>query len=187
MASSSLTPKQRTFVREYQLDLNATQAAIRAGYSAKTARSQGQRLLTNVDIRALVRQGQERLAAKAEVTKEGIVEHCRQIMETELRDVLSWDGKTLTVKAFKDIPGAVHPSIESIKQTKGADGSTRLEVKLHDKLRAISELNKMLGFHVTEPKVAPTFRLNLHMGGEAREQPADAGNPEALPEKSGGS
>ena len=45
-----LTEKQKKFVDEYLIDLNATQAAMRAGYSEKTARSIGQRLLTNVDI-----------------------------------------------------------------------------------------------------------------------------------------
>lgn len=46
-----LTPKQAAFCEEYLIDLNATQAAIRAGYSGKTARSQAQRMLTNVDIK----------------------------------------------------------------------------------------------------------------------------------------
>lgn len=51
---SELNDKQRRFAHEYIVDLNATKAAIRAGYSEKTARSQGQRLLTNVDILKLV-------------------------------------------------------------------------------------------------------------------------------------
>lgn len=46
----ALTDKQEMFCREYLVDLNATQAAIRAGYSDKTARSQANRMLTNVDI-----------------------------------------------------------------------------------------------------------------------------------------
>ncbi len=50
----SLTPKQELFVREYLVDLNATQAAIRAGYSADTARQQGSRLLTDVDVQDAV-------------------------------------------------------------------------------------------------------------------------------------
>ena len=49
-----LTPKQERFVEEYLIDLNATQAAIRAGYSAKTAEAQGSRLLSNVNVSALV-------------------------------------------------------------------------------------------------------------------------------------
>src|SRR5690606_24873160 len=49
-ASVPLTPKQAAFAREYLVDLNATQAAIRAGYSEKTAYSQGQRLLKNAEV-----------------------------------------------------------------------------------------------------------------------------------------
>ena len=46
-----MTTKQQRFVEEYLIDLNATQAAIRAGYSAKTANEQGARLLANVSVR----------------------------------------------------------------------------------------------------------------------------------------
>lgn len=49
-----LTPKNQIFISEYLIDLNATQAAIRCGYSEKTARSPGQRLLTNVDVRRAI-------------------------------------------------------------------------------------------------------------------------------------
>ena len=52
--SSSLTPKQKCFINEYLIDLNATQAAIRAGYSPRTAKQQASRLLTNVDVAAAV-------------------------------------------------------------------------------------------------------------------------------------
>jgi phage terminase small subunit len=53
-----LTDKQKTFVQEYLLDLNATQAATRAGYSAKTAYSAGQRMLKNVEIQSALKSAQ---------------------------------------------------------------------------------------------------------------------------------
>lgn len=56
--SRNMTPKQRRFVDEYLIDLNATAAAKRAGYSQRTARSQAERLLTNVDIARRYRGGQ---------------------------------------------------------------------------------------------------------------------------------
>lgn len=59
-----LNTRQKLFCNEYLIDLNATQAAIRAGYSERTARSQGQRLLTNVDIKAYI---DERLVEKEEI------------------------------------------------------------------------------------------------------------------------
>ena len=63
-----LTPRQQRFVGEYLIDLNATQAAIRAGYSGKTAEQQGPRLLGNVGVSAAIAKGQARLAAKQEIT-----------------------------------------------------------------------------------------------------------------------
>ncbi len=58
---AKLTKKQQRFCDEYLIDANATQAAIRAGYSKKTARSQGQRLLTNVDIKTYIDEQLEKI------------------------------------------------------------------------------------------------------------------------------
>lgn len=69
---AGLTPKQERFVREYRVDMNATQAAIRAGYSAKTAHSAGPRLLENVGVREAIDAKQQKLAAKLEITPERI-------------------------------------------------------------------------------------------------------------------
>lgn len=68
-----LNPKQQKFVQEYQKDLNATQAAIRAGYSKKTARQIGGRLLTNVDIGAAVKAGQKMAAERAQITVDSVI------------------------------------------------------------------------------------------------------------------
>lgn len=76
-----LTDKQARFVDEYLVDLNATQAAIRAGYSAKTAQEQGSRLLSNVKVQNAIRERQEVLKMKTEVTQEWVVERYRRIVE----------------------------------------------------------------------------------------------------------
>lgn len=63
-----MTPKQQRFVEEYLIDLNATQAAIRAGFSAATAKQQGSRLLSDVDIRAAIERQRMAVAERMEVT-----------------------------------------------------------------------------------------------------------------------
>jgi phage terminase small subunit len=73
MANGKLTPKQALFVREYLIDLNATQAAIRAGYSDKTARSSGQRMLTNVDIQEAIQKGQLNRAKRVRRTADDVL------------------------------------------------------------------------------------------------------------------
>jgi len=68
-----LTPKQARFVEEYQIDLNATQAAIRAGYSAKTAEQQGPRLLGNVGVATAIQAAQTEVSKRIEVTVDEVV------------------------------------------------------------------------------------------------------------------
>jgi len=75
----ALSPKRAAFVREYLVDLNATQAAIRAGYSPKSARVTGTRLLTDAAIQAAVQKAQAELSHIALVTAEDVVKGLREI------------------------------------------------------------------------------------------------------------
>lgn len=79
---SQLTPKQKKFVSEYLIDLNATQAAIRAGYDPRSARQQGSRLLTKADIDAAVRKGMEKREKRNELSQDEVIQDLR-----ELRDI----------------------------------------------------------------------------------------------------
>ncbi len=70
---AKLTDKQQRFVKEYLVDLNATQAAIRAGYSKKTADQQASRLLTNVKVAEAVAKGAALIAERTELTQDRVV------------------------------------------------------------------------------------------------------------------
>lgn len=74
MKPKGLTTKQRLFVEAYLADPNATQAAVKAGYSKKTAKSQGARLLTNVDIAYALKERVEGAIVKADEVLNGIKE-----------------------------------------------------------------------------------------------------------------
>lgn len=73
-----LTEKQKRFVAEYLIDLNATQAAIRAGYSAKTAKSVGSENLTKPDIAAAIAKFQQKVAKKAEITVHSLADELEE-------------------------------------------------------------------------------------------------------------
>jgi phage terminase small subunit len=84
-SAPKLTIKQETFVAEYLVDLNATQAAIRAGYSAKTANEQGSRLLANVSVQKLIQERMNQRSERLEITSDYVlntivdtIERCRQ-------------------------------------------------------------------------------------------------------------
>ncbi len=78
---SKLTPKQEMFAEEFLIDLNATQAAIRAGYSKRTARSQGQRLLTNVDIAEAIQKAMAERGKRTEVEADYVLTSIMETME----------------------------------------------------------------------------------------------------------
>jgi phage terminase small subunit len=89
----ALSPKQATFVREYLVDLNATQAAIRAGYSPKTARVQASDLLTKPDIQEAVRAGQDKRAARLELKAEDVLRELQSIAMAEVDQSLRYEHK----------------------------------------------------------------------------------------------
>lgn len=86
-----LTDKQAAFVREYLVDLNATQAAIRAGYSERTANAQAGRLLANVGIREAIENAQAKRARRVEIKAEDVLRGVIEVT-TQARD--SGDLKT---------------------------------------------------------------------------------------------
>lgn len=78
-----MNAKQRKFCDEYLIDLNATQAAIRAGYSEKTARQVGQRLLTYVDISAYINEQLERIHNERTADAQEVIEYLTSVMRGE--------------------------------------------------------------------------------------------------------
>jgi phage terminase small subunit len=86
MPSKELNPKQRRFVDEYLVDLNAKQAAMRAGYSPKTAESQGSRLLSHAKVSEAIQHGQAQIANKYEVTQEYVIEKLIENLDGSLRE-----------------------------------------------------------------------------------------------------
>jgi phage terminase small subunit len=102
MAGRSLTPKQQRFSEEYLLDLNATRAAIRAGYSPKTAYSAGQRLLKHVDVARGIAEAQQKHAEKCEITLDLLTEMTLEAYRAAMAD-RSAKGADAAVKAVAQL------------------------------------------------------------------------------------
>ena len=86
-----LTDKRQRFVEEYLIDLRATQAAMRAGYSAKTAKQQGLRLLRNVEVAAAIERAKAARSERTEITADYVLREYREIWEAEITDILTPD------------------------------------------------------------------------------------------------
>ena len=88
-----LTDKQKEFVRQYQLDLNATQAAVRAGYSVKTAYRQGADLLQKTSIREAIEKAQAKRARRVEVTQDYVLSNLVEVVERTMQRAPVTDRK----------------------------------------------------------------------------------------------
>jgi len=140
-----LTDKQKLFCEEYLVDLNATQAARRAGYSEKTAYSQGQRLLKNVEAQKLVQSKMGDRSDRTQITQDRVLDEIAAIAFGDIRKLFNEDGtlKPITdldddaakIIAGFDINTVIGDEFGGIKTTK---------VKTNDKLRSLEMLGKHL-------------------------------------------
>lgn len=141
----SLTPKQAQFVREYLIDLNATQAAIRCGYSERTAKQQGSRLLTVADVADAVQQGMDRRASKAGITAERVLNEIAKMAFFDPRKLFDDQGKPIHVSQLDDDTAAAVAGLDVVQLGNQDVGYAEvLKVKLADKARSL----EMLGRHL---------------------------------------
>jgi phage terminase small subunit len=151
----ALSEKQKRFVSEYLIDLNATQAAIRAGYSKKTATVQASRLLTNAKVQEELSKQQTKVAQRLEVTKDRIVDELAKI---GFANMLDYMRAGLDGDPYLDFSGLTRDqaaalsevTVEDFRDGRGEDARDvrRVKFKLHDKKGALVDLAKMLGFVV---------------------------------------
>lgn len=144
---AELNDRQRAFVREYLVDFNATQAAVRAGYSKKTARQQASAmLLSNLDVQRAIRAATERRVAKAEINAERVLRELARISFSDPRGLFHADGSMKAIHELDDEAAAAISSVEF------ADGGIK-KVRLWDKGSALALLAKHTGVLIDGPQV----------------------------------
>lgn len=146
----ALTPKQNAFVAEYLKDLNATQAAIRAGYSQKTAHVQGPRLLENVEVKRSIDEALERRAARVEVKADDVLRELLRLAMVDIGEAFDEKG---ALKPLHEMSPDVRRAISGIEVEEiwdFGDGDERTsagrvrKVKFWDKKGALELLGKHL-------------------------------------------
>jgi len=145
-----LTPKQKIFCEEYVIDWNATRAAIKAGYSEKTASEMGYENLKKPHLAQYIEDIQKDLGKLAGVSALMNVLELKKIAFTNITDFK--DG-WMTEKDFEALEDDTKAALSEIQyqEKSGRDGVERIvKFKLHDKQKAIEQLNKMLGFNAPE-------------------------------------
>jgi len=122
-----LTPKQARFVAEYLIDLNATQAAIRAGYSARTAASQGARLLKHGGVARAVQAAQQARALRTEITQDRVLQELARIAFFDIRRLYRADGSMKDPCELDADTAAALASIEVKEELERGGGEDALQ------------------------------------------------------------
>ncbi len=138
-----LTARQARFVEEYLIDLNATQAALRAGYSPKTAYAQGARLLQKPDVAEAVDAAIQERTERLEIEADDVVLELRRIAFSDIGDYVEWDTDEVRPKESHEIPAEARHAIAKVTRT--TNGS--VQVSLHGKVRALDLLARHLGMY----------------------------------------
>lgn len=144
-----LKAKQARFAQEYPIDLNATQAAIRAGYSEKTARSQGQRLLTNADVQSRIQEYKLERQKEAKYDAAMVLKRHIEIDQMDIGDILKDDGSLKPISQWPKVWRTSISGLDIVELMSRGDDREALDswvkkIKWPDKLKNL----ELLGKHV---------------------------------------
>ena len=148
VANPRFTARMEKFCQEYLIDLNATQAAIRAKYSKKTANRMASENLSKPVIQARIKELQEELRKKTGITAERVVAELAKVGFSNIKDFIE-SGNTITDLSTlpRDLTAAVESVQTDIRHDSGdSDGYTeKVRFKLHNKLGALEQVGRHLG------------------------------------------
>jgi phage terminase small subunit len=152
-------PKHERLCQEYLIDLNQTEAAKRAKYSAHTAAQQASRLFTNVKIQARIAELKAIRNERTRVTQDRVVKELAMLGFSDLQNYITIDPLTgaIQAKGFEDMPPSESRALKAIKEDRAikedADGKgvtvyDKVSFTMHDKIRALEILARHLGMLV---------------------------------------
>lgn len=156
MAKKKLTEKQKRFVQEYLVDLNATAAAQRAGYKDPNI---GRQLITKNNVSAAIQEAIDKRRNRVEITQDRVLQELAAIAFAKGTDYASIISGVVMTNDTEELTEEQKAAIVSIKQTKEG-----VEVKLADKMRALELLAKHLGLLQAQEKQEDGMLLELIKG-----------------------
>lgn len=161
---AGLTPKQARFVQEYLVDLNASKAALRAGYSAKTAPSTGHENLQKPEIQAAISEAQAKRAKRTEITQDRVLQELAKLGFSDIRNIFGPDGELKSPADMDDNVSASVASIEVVlRAVPGSNGEVEkvAKIKSWDKLGALTQLGRHLGMFTDKTETKGTFTFTV--------------------------
>lgn len=161
-----MTPKQERFVEEYLVDLNGTQAAIRAGYAETRASTQAWRLLRRPEIADAVEVGKRAKSAALKISAERVLTEYAKIAFADIANYAVFGPDGLTLRDMSTLAPEQTAAVAEVTETKTQHGGT-VRFKLHDKLAALNAIARHIGLS------APDKLALTDAAGEDAQAPTD--------------
>lgn len=136
----ALTPKQERFVAEYLVDLNATAAAMRAGYKEKTAAQEGYKLLQKPSVADAIQEERANLSKRTEITQDMVIEELAKIAFANGTMYAKVAGGNVVLTETDELTEDQKAAVSGIKE-----GKFGIEVSTYDKVKALELIGKYLG------------------------------------------
>lgn len=177
-----LSEKHQRFVEEYLVDLNATQAAIRAGYSEKTAYAQGSALLKHIEVKKAVAKAKKERANRMSITQDRVLLELARIAYFDIRKTVDANGAPIPIQDLDADTAAAIAGIEVLEQWEGSGEDREMvgllkKYKVFDKNSAITNAMRHLGMHKDSLKLdlpaAVAMTINF-VGAEPNPAPSAA-------------
>ena len=174
----SLTDKQARFIEEYLIDLNATQAAIRAGYSEDSARNIGSENLSKPDIQESIAAAMQERSERTEITQDRVLRELARVAFANIRELFEWDEGRACFVPSKNLTEDQSAAISEVwsetvrfynEETDVAETKVKLKLKTYDKLSALEKLGKHLGLFVDRVVHSGTVNTGVLMVPESPE------------------
>lgn len=161
-AMRGLTAKQQRFVEEYLIDLNATQAAIRAGYSAKTAGSVGHENLQKPEIIAALNFARRERCERTKIDADYVLSRLVEIDQMDVADILNADGSILPVSQWPKVWRTTLSGMDVLSMMDKEDGQSVLKkIKWPDKVKNLELLGKHVSVQAFNEKTSVSGELTI--------------------------
>lgn len=147
----AMTVKRHRFVAEYLVDLNATQAAIRAGYAKKGAKDQAYQLMQMPEVAEAIKAAMEERNKRLQVDADYVLHRLTEIDQLDLADIFDLDGKLMPIRQW---PLIWRQMVKEVDMKTG-------KVKFHDKLRALELIGKHVNVNAFREQVNHTGNINF--------------------------
>jgi len=158
-----LTPKKKRFSEEYIIDLNGTQAAIRAGYSKKTANEQASRLLANVNIQEYVKELSQKRQERTQITADMVIKELALLAFSDTGNLFTKDGGLTHISSMPEsVTRTISEVTSRFERPRGNDDGEVAEIvkiKCYDKKGALDSLGKHFGIFEKDNKLDITAQI----------------------------